>query len=241
MLRLAQTDRQRDRQTEKQIKTAVWLPKERVMGETENSQGNSVINYSEYVYMEPSSDQSKVEISLLFHHDWSSHVCPFSASMCTVHTHTHTCTNTEQFSSSRQPPSPYSHLHLWPKADYNITSVDVSLTCTDTLPLCVTVSSHTVCQQQNQSCRFYRSFATHIEGRKNKWGTNRAFLGFKQRPTDTLTANHFDSTEAFWMIHYSLFGCFSVFWLDWSAKLFLFLRFWNFFVAYGRILFQFTQ
>lgn len=39
------------------------------MEETENSQGNSVINYREYVYMKSSSDQTKVEISLLFHHD----------------------------------------------------------------------------------------------------------------------------------------------------------------------------
>lgn len=40
----------------------------RLMGEMEKSPGNIVINYSEDVYMRPSSDQTVVEISLLFHH-----------------------------------------------------------------------------------------------------------------------------------------------------------------------------
>lgn len=72
------TDRQIEktdtkRQTVKQVKTELWVPqtstKKRRMGEKKNSQGNSVINYSEYVYMKPSSDQTKMKISLLFHHD----------------------------------------------------------------------------------------------------------------------------------------------------------------------------
>ena len=216
------------------------------MEETENSQGNSVINYREYVYMKSSSDQTKVEISLLFHHDWGSHVPPSTSPLC-AHTHTHT--HTKQLSSLGQPPSPSSHLHSRPKAYYNKTSVNVSptelphtrtQTCMDTLSLRV---SHTLWPTAESitfpTWKFHFWHRGKEKGGKGKQidrveyqasGTNRAFLGLKWRPTNKLTQDHADRRH--WSILDDLLqenlDIFSLFWLFWSAKYFPFFpRLWK--------------
>lgn len=122
-------------------------------------------------------------------------------------------THTRQISSLKQPPSPSSHLHSWPKGDYNKTSVNVSLTehthshthtqtCIDTLSLHV---SHTLWPTAESitfpAWKFHYWHRRKEKGGKGKQidrvecqasGTNRAFLGLKWRPTNKLTPDHAD-------------------------------------------------